>query len=44
MVLVNNAQMQEFILDRNASPYFSNLVNFISDFSRILDEISDSTE
>ncbi|GBC03975.1 hypothetical protein RclHR1_05430005 [Rhizophagus clarus] len=41
---VNNAQTQEFILDRNASPYFSNLVNFISDFSRTLDEISDSMD
>ncbi|RIA90987.1 hypothetical protein C1645_768612 [Glomus cerebriforme] len=38
---VNDTQMQEFVLDRNASPYFSNLVHFISDFSRILDEISD---
>ncbi|RGB36839.1 hypothetical protein C1646_813754 [Rhizophagus diaphanus] len=42
--LVNDAQMQEFVLDRNASPYFSNLVNFISDFSRILDEISDKPD
>ncbi|CAG8614099.1 10560_t:CDS:10 [Funneliformis caledonium] len=39
---VNNAQMQEFILDRNAAPYFSNLVNFISNFSTILDDISNS--
>ncbi|CAI2185247.1 9213_t:CDS:10 [Funneliformis geosporum] len=39
---VNNEQMQEFILDRNASPYFSNLVNFISNFSTILDDISNS--
>ncbi|CAJ0754548.1 18231_t:CDS:10 [Entrophospora sp. SA101] len=37
---VNDSQMHDLILDPKASPYFSNLVNFISDHAFILNKIS----
>ncbi|RIB19311.1 hypothetical protein C2G38_2245223 [Gigaspora rosea] len=36
---VNDEQMQDFILDRNAAPYFSNLTYFIANHASILNDI-----
>ncbi|CAG8505409.1 9158_t:CDS:10 [Acaulospora morrowiae] len=40
---VNDDQMQDFILDKKAAPYFSNLVYFIANHASILNDISNSS-